>query len=458
MSDTPTPQPTSETQPSERRGITRIRVDGFKSLRNAEIEVRPLTILAGANSSGKSAIMQPLLLTKQTLESPYDAGALLLKGENVNFTSAAQFWPVSLSQEPTSPISFQVMLKVSDATWEAYFSYLAETGEIDLVENRYPNLPGGVLSVSPHMTSQQIQQLISKIDKSYSSEASAESSFEWTILQNGPFLDFRHGNEGFTGSYLLTSRFREAVLHIIHVPGLRGTPERSSASVRSIATAYPGRFDKYTASILNAWRKENDSNLIHLSRMLAHLGLTSLANTVQLNAAEIEIRVGRTLTSASDDLGSLADVGFGVSQVLPVLVALLAAQPGQLVYIEQPELHLHPRAQHTLAAFIAEAAARGARLVIETHSDILLRGIQTQVVKYELGQGGVSKEDVVLHWFTRSDDGLTQIRTAYMNADGAYGDWPVDFAEVDLNAQGDYLDTVAEKHFGAREHAETHSD
>ena len=69
------------------QGITRITVSGSKSLRDeSSIEVRPLTILAGANSSGKSSIMQPLLLMKQTLESSYDPGALRLDGSNVEFT------------------------------------------------------------------------------------------------------------------------------------------------------------------------------------------------------------------------------------------------------------------------------------------------------------------------------------------------------------------------------------
>src|SRR5436189_6182902 len=72
-------------------GITRITVGGFKSISQEQsIEIRPLTILAGANSSGKSTIVQPLLLLKQTLEAPYDPGALLLNGPNVKFTSADQ--------------------------------------------------------------------------------------------------------------------------------------------------------------------------------------------------------------------------------------------------------------------------------------------------------------------------------------------------------------------------------
>ncbi|MDM8529465.1 AAA family ATPase [Anaerolineales bacterium HSG24] len=60
-------------------GITAIGVEGFKSLQQYQsLEIRPFTILAGANSSGKSSILQPLLLLKQTLEAIYDPGPLLL--------------------------------------------------------------------------------------------------------------------------------------------------------------------------------------------------------------------------------------------------------------------------------------------------------------------------------------------------------------------------------------------
>src|ERR1700734_2966825 len=76
--------------------ITSLSVSGFKSIVEEQtIEIRPLTLLAGANSSGKSSMMQPLLLLKQTLEAPYDPGPLLLDGPNAKFTSVSQFWPVS---------------------------------------------------------------------------------------------------------------------------------------------------------------------------------------------------------------------------------------------------------------------------------------------------------------------------------------------------------------------------
>jgi predicted ATPase len=85
----------------EGAGISRISVTGFKSLANkTDLEIRPLTVLAGANSSGKSSFMQPLLLMKQTLESDVNpAGPFLLLGSYTRYTEAKQF----LSRGDRSP-------------------------------------------------------------------------------------------------------------------------------------------------------------------------------------------------------------------------------------------------------------------------------------------------------------------------------------------------------------------
>src|SRR5205085_594068 len=126
---------------------------------------------------------------------------------------------------------------------------------------------------------------------------------------------------------------------------------------------------------------------------------------------QVELRVGRLsqpTRGGARDLVNIADVGFGVSQTLPVVVALRVARPGQLVYIEQPELHLHPRAQVALARLLANAANRGVRVVAETHSSLLLVGVQSLVAEEVL-----APDKVKLHWFERDKKtGATEIRSA----------------------------------------------
>lgn len=99
MAEKPTPRDDSR---DDQDSIRAISVRGFKCFAaESRIEIRPLTILAGANSSGKSSIMQPLLLMKQTLEATYDPGALLLSGPNVKQTTfEARFAPAERSRLP----------------------------------------------------------------------------------------------------------------------------------------------------------------------------------------------------------------------------------------------------------------------------------------------------------------------------------------------------------------------
>ena len=134
---------------------------------------------------------------------------------------------------------------------------------------------------------------------------------------------------------------------------------------------------------------------------------------------------------------SIADVGLGVSQSLPVLVALQVAEPEQLVYLEHPELHLHPRAQFAMAQILANAANHGVRVVVETHSSLLLLGVQALVA-----EGKLAPEQVKLHWFKRDSSGNTKVSSADLDETGAFGDWPEDFADVALEAESRYLDAA----------------
>lgn len=127
---------------------------------------------------------------------------------------------------------------------------------------------------------------------------------------------------------------------LIHVPGLRGNPARTYKRIGGKAVS-PGLFQDYVASVIFQWQQEKSAAL--LSRLGEDLYLLGLADRVEaraLGVAELELRVGRLKGEAVQDMVSIADVGFGVSQVLPVIVALLAAKPGQMVYLEQPEIHL----------------------------------------------------------------------------------------------------------------------
>jgi hypothetical protein len=236
-----------------------------------------------------------------------------------------------------------------------------------------------------------------------------------------------------SGGFL--GQFPGMLRSMIHLPGLRGNPERTYP-LSAVGNTFPGPFQNYAASIIDSWQEKQKPPLGTLNSYLQELDLASGITTNKIDETQVELRVNRAIKGGSSSV-SIADVGMAVSQMLPVLVALATAERGQLVFIEQPELHLHPRAQFKLARIICAAVERGITLVIETHSSILLLGIQTCIV-----EGVVNHENVALHWFSRSDEGITCVESASLDRAGSFGYWPEDFGDVSLEAENSYLDAV----------------
>lgn len=418
-------------------GISRISVKGFKSLaEECSVEVRPLTILAGANSSGKSSIMQPLLMMKQTLEATYDPGALLLDGPNIRFSSAEQF--LSRSQDClVTKLTLALELDRENSIREAFVND-PQTG-IEIAEITYRS-NGAVAILRPSMTQEEISVAYPNWPKR------SERSYTLAIERDRCFLEIKevwdrdgeaHAMSSFSRAYV------KNILSLIHVPALRGNPERNYKRA-TVGTRFPGTFEIYAASVISHWQATNDSRMNYMNVALEFLGLTWKVRSKKIDDVSFEVMVGRLphkAQNAPEDLVSIADVGFGISQTLPVIVALLAAEPGQMVYIEQPEIHLHPRAQMAMARILADAANRGVRVVAETHSSLLLLGIQSLVA-----EGKLSPDKVKLHWFKRRpDDGVTEITSADLDRAGAFGDWPEDFSSAEMDADLRYIHAAEAK-------------
>ncbi len=392
--------------------------------------------------------MQPLLLLKQTLEESYDPGALLLYGPNVKFTSADQFSPRTSKRGGLQ--DFQIKLRTGKAKTVATSFRRTPNGPLDIREVNFFE-HGERVSIHLGMRHEEILSVLPPLTKAFHEGMlkSVTKGLKWTISRRRCFLEFALSIEGtpealqFSGSGLSLSA--DAELHLgrlIHLPGLRGNPERAYP-VTAVGPTFPGTFEKYVASVISQWQaKGNSEKLEQLSQDLENLGLTWKVRAKSINDTQVELQVGRlahAVRGGAQDLVNIADIGLGVSQTLPVLVALRMANPGQLVYLEQPEIHLHPRAQSALAQVLAEAANRGVRVVVETHSNLLLLGVQALVA-----EGQLASENVKLHWFTRRDDGSTKIASADLDTTGAFGNWPEDFADVALEAESRYLDAAEE--------------
>lgn len=433
------PEKPEETKPE---GICSISVEGFKSLyQRTDVEIRPLTLLAGANSSGKSSLLQPLLLLKQTLEAPYDPGALLLNGPHVRFSSFEQL--LSRNEQGALTDRFSVAFALSKGRVAKMTFDRSAEGSPDVFETIY-------LNTQLH-TEIALQRGMSPADleRAFSDTVTRALNAQYPDISTRNlrrvrcFLDVIFVQSKAADEEVFLRSLREGrathLARILHVPALRRSPERAYA-ITAVPQTFPGPFDPYIASIIHHWQIKQDDRLEQLNTFLHTLGLTSRVQAQKLNDTQVELSVSRLKPGhahASQDMVSIADVGFGVSQIMPLLVALLAAEPGQLVYIEQPEIHLHPNAQVALASVLVHASNRGVHVVAETHSALVLLGIQTLVAQQKL-----SPEDVVLHWFERAEDGMSRVVSAELDESGAFGDWPEDFDDVTLRAQAAYMDAA----------------
>ncbi len=439
-------------------GITALEIAGFKSAVDpVRIELGKLTILAGQNSAGKSTIFQPFLMLKQTVEKPFDGGCLSLDGPMVNFTSTQQF--MSRRVHGNGKLFHTFAMKLERGKDFIEFNYTDAGGTGITLENmsfkadgvitkwkegQTLDPSGGGVPNEVNFMLTHMQETVEKLNVDRKRKISPISpeiiiSRERAAL-TAELRQQRSGNKPvfIFGISPATDYMRE-IRRIIYLPGLRGNPGRNYA-ISSPQKEFAGNFNDYVAGIIYHWQNTKDERLERLGDNLKSLGLTSKVVSKKIDDTKVELRVARLPAAArggTRDTVSIADVGIGVSQTLPVLVALLIAEKNQLVMIEQPEIHLHPRAQIALAPLLLDAINRGARVVVETHSSLLLLALQTLVAKKK-----IHPNDLSLNWFTRSLKGQTLITRAAIGPDGSYGDWPVDFDDVDLASQDEYLSAV----------------
>jgi predicted ATPase len=149
----------------------------------------------------------------------------------------------------------------------------------------------------------------------------------------------------------------------------------------------------------------------------------------------------------------ITDVGFGISQVLPILVEGFIAPMQKVILVEQPEIHLHPKMQGELADLFIEIAnisqktqLQGRRyVIIETHSEYLLNRLRRRI-----GEGLIRHSDVALYFVEKRADGKgSLIRGSHMPADGEF-EWPREFFEDDLIDTMAFLRSVIKRRDDAR--------
>jgi hypothetical protein len=444
-----------------------LSIEGFKSFRSqCRVQLRPLTVLAGPNSSGKSTFFQPFLLLKQTEEEPSTVDPVHLSGPYVNFRNYSElFW--HRGREHLQSYSVGLFDAHGDAA-EQQVSFDADSSRLVLTSLKLVNGKSTrVLKVGDSFS----RNVFQDYDKSYDGLLSSLSGMKsisslnvgamtWHVVAHKGYLvgrpELPRDSDGkMAGRSLIAflpweplGLLESCCRNMIHLPGLRNEPARTYPliyprfpslddseipdfiPIDERPTHFSGQFQNHVAGILDLWQQQsrsqqNGGKLGQLNRQLHDLGFRGSIRVRHVSDTDAEILLGNC---------SLADVGLGVSQVLPILVALLAAVPRQIVHVEQPELHLHPGAQSRLVRILSDAAKRGVLVVVETHSPLILLGVQTLVAN-----GTLAPNMVALNWFSLTSEGSSQVVRRDLDERGRVSDWPEDFGKVTLAAQNEYL-------------------
>jgi hypothetical protein len=174
---------------------------------------------------------------------------------------------------------------------------------------------------------------------------------------------------------------------------------------------------------------------------LAFLGVSSSARTVDRGSLGHELTVS---TNQQERQLPLTHVGVGVSQCLPVVVALLLAPQGSVMLLEQPELHLHPAVQSRLADFLLAMALAGRQCIVETHSEHIVNRLRRRIAE----DGSDSLSESVALYFAVLQNGQTSYESIKINKFGSIVNWPLGFFDQAQDESEKVLLAAARKRKG----------
>ena len=425
--------------------LTRLRLQNFKSWKDTgDVALRPITGLFGTNSSGKSSLIQALLLLKQTAESP-DRGPVFHFGGSRNYVDLGDFESVVHGHDTDGAMSISLgwqthtPFEVRDTVARRRRARSNDLG-LRVTARTDKNGPRSRLVVErmSYRVGEASFGMRREEDGSY--QAFAEGSeFEFRPAVGRPRriaslvncygfpdeVDANYQNTGFLAN--LEFELEQCLEEMFYLGPLRVPPERSYAW----SDAEPidvGREGEYTVEAILAAPDQVQpighgslSLEEYIALCLKEMGLVHdfRVERVSEGSRLFEVKV-RKSPNSSEVL--LTDVGFGVSQVLPALVLCTTAPKGSTVILEQPEIHLHPSAQAALADVFVDAwRRRKVQVIVESHSEHLLRRLQRRIAEEEIPQ-----EDVGL-FFCSPGDEASKLEELQIDQFGNIANWPKDF-------------------------------
>ena len=426
--------------------LTRLALQNFKSWPAADIAFGRITGLFGTNSSGKSSLTQLLLLLKQTRDASDRSTALDLNGSLVELGTMAD---VIHDHDLTRSIRFDLgfehpsEFRITDPSAGkkgaiAQGSDLSVHAEID-IHRQAPRSQSLVYKVGNAKFS---LKALSREASKFELHASVPDRGSFRFIRTpgrawklpGPVKTYQFPdqartyfqNAGFLSDF--EAAFEAALDRLFYLGPLRDYPKRDYLWAQSHPTDVGGKGQRAIDAIIAA---QGAGRMLNLRRkghkmafpaVVAHwlkeMGLIDAFHVTEIaqgsNRWQAKVKTAR---GGAEVL--LTDVGFGVSQVLPVITLLYYVPEGSTVILEQPEIHLHPLAQAELADLIIQAAThRKVQVLLESHSEHLLLRLQRRIAEKKL-----SADDVKLY-FCNASAGVSKIEPLDLDLCGNIENWP----------------------------------
>jgi len=410
--------------------LTHLKLDNFKIWKSTgPMRLAPVTLLLGTNSSGKSSLIQSLLLIRQTVKGDDQNVDLNLGNPDAgDSVTLGQFKDVLCRHGDGNRIRIEFRwgwdVTDKDSTLFNASYRLGPAGSAELEPLRLGRDGQGfnVLRRKPGIYRLQLGDERKSLGQS--ADFRPQRSFALS-----PAVLARLGAAGErikdVGPSLL-----EELGRIIYLGPVRRLAQRdyvwSGRTPSSIGDDGGKAVDALIASGIAAQAAERRNKppppeaalIIDVARWLKAMELADrLAVKPLSGSTRYELLIER-----QGERTNLKDVGVGVSQVLPVIVAALYAAPGHIVIVEEPESHLHPLAESFLAQLFAQVSKeRGVQFIVETHSEHLFRRMQTLMARQEVGR------DQVAMYFVEREGADAKLRELVPNEFGAISNWPDKF-------------------------------
>ena len=399
--------------------ITGLRAQNFKSWRDTgDLRIAPLTGLFGTNSSGKSSILQTVLLLRQTRSSADPGRVLNLGGDETAAIDLGTFTDILHDHDSSAVLELSISWKPEPrlpSNPGPWCPPLAFSLAVQEVENRIQILR---FSYSDRLACE--VKITRRPDGTYESTSATLGSPKTPVQVSAP-IDWDHRSMTEHDAFWVAFSLQNELSQVRYLGPLRYGPKRAPYLWAGSKPRDAGRAGELAVQALLASRTENRSVEVDVARSLERLGLAYSFRLEQIapNRRDYEVRI-KTSERSTEVL--LTDVGFGISQVLPILVLCHFAPENSILILEQPEIHLHPAAQSELADVLMDIVAkRKVQIIFESHSEHLLRRIQRRIAEEKF-----SANDAALY-FCEMQGGESKATPLEITEDGFIKNWPTNF-------------------------------